>query len=194
MIHKRGAHLLWLIGLIATLVCLTGCAPDGSSNTQSRPARPQESSAASPTPSPEEYIRVRKEGWAIPDLAQCKVDSPRRKNESDKKELKKVYLTWYEPKEEISVIEHPLGGMPCPSEKAKKLRIRNIAVYDVGKRRFCVTVWTTRVPCVGESALLSVSPISYYDEDGDGVFETLDASESAIDSPSHIPKWVTAKR
>ena len=144
---------------------------------------------------PREPIRLVKEGgWEIPGLAQSRPIRPRETLKTRDRTVER-HWTLYEPGAEI-FMERPFeltAKQKAPGLKTEGLKISSIEEHDIEGRRYCYVVRTQEIlrdeatnarkyPATFEDFL-------YYDEDGDGKFETLEEGLSVMSRP-RIPEWV----
>jgi hypothetical protein len=138
---------------------------------------------------------IKEGGWLIPGLSESKVKEARRRYQGY--EGMEVYFTVLKPQRDIVTqftpeeLEH----------KARVLTFHNrhwlvddITQYDINHQVFCYMVSVSMVDLSGPDKTLvrymASTGIVYYDEDGDGKFETLDLGNNL--RPPHIPQWLQA--
>lgn len=134
-------------------------------------------------------IFVREGGWAIPNYGLTKQDSfvVTVKAEGDRKVRLKGAI--YDFSEEI-VTDEPLRELGYPKYR---IRYTKLFEYKIRGRVFCYKLLYSYVS-IGVDFFFA-----YYDEDGDGNFETLVIGEtvggvSIASNIPHIPEWVLADK
>lgn len=65
----------------------------------------------------------------------------------------------------------------------------DIDAYDINKRVFCYRTLAWNVPLEGEAGVSVVIYHTYYDLDGDGIFESWDV-EDLLQKPLKMPQWI----
>jgi hypothetical protein len=125
-------------------------------------------------------------GWQLPDLSQFKIREPRHQTKMLPDKPVKVYETIYDPTDSDRVVMiYPLSN----ESKSFETEILQLTVYDWNERTFSYVLQTTPYAPPGGARVTTVSYFSYYDEDGDGKFETLDTT-ALRRNPLHTPEWV----
>ena len=147
-----------------------------------------------PTIEPERLIN--EAGWEIPGLRGA---SPLRPPELQRTRDRTIqlYYTYYEPVGKTLIQRVFMSRRKPKAEEAqwtsKGLKISLIEEHVINGRTFCyrLTVYeifqdnVTGIPRYSAN----LETLLYYDEDGDGKFETLEEGLSYF-APGHIPKWV----
>jgi hypothetical protein len=137
-------------------------------------------------------------GWEVPGLVQSRIVTPRTLMRSKTQEAIPVYVAVLEPEEEAVVdtnLYKLLDGKTIYIVPMK-FSITRISQYDVDGRIFCYTVFVVRVFADPESksqAYGGQSSLTYYDDDGDGRFETLEQGNIRQLNNPRIPKWAQQK-
>ncbi|MCM3873652.1 MAG: hypothetical protein ND895_23445 [Pyrinomonadaceae bacterium] len=161
--------------------------------------RLMEEIAKSDLPPPVEPRRILNEaGWEIPGLAVSrKLRPPELRNTRNR--TYELYITLYEPEVEAFLKRpFPSREKPKPEEsnwKSQGLKIRLIEERVVNGRKYCYAITSDEIfQDETNQPRYSNGPemLFYYDEDGDGKFETL---EEGLDYfwLGHIPAWVLQK-
>jgi hypothetical protein len=196
-------HFLLLAILIA-LSIIIGCRPNVSNGSQlavKADAEKTETEQIMPSNDGKKFEKA--EGWEIPFLSSSVVKAKRRGNPDSKgKQSAVIAYVDYEPPSEV-LTEDPLKevvGTPNFSYKSLGLlKVTSIREFSVNNRKFCYQVRFQRASVNKETGSRSYGGslffYSYYDEDGDGKFESLVIDEvnnsgiSAFGLVGHIPKW-----
>lgn len=145
---------------------------------------------------PREPVRLVKEGgWEIPGLAQSRPIRPREVVKTRDRTVER-HWTLYEPEVETFLERpfEPAAKQKTPGLKTEGLKIIMIEEHDIEGRKYCYVVRTQEI-LRDEATNARKYPTSfedflYYDEDGDGKFETLEEGLSIMSRP-RIPEWVT---
>ena len=137
-------------------------------------------------------------GWEIPGLAQARMLRPPELQQTRDRSLQ-LYFTYYEPEVE-TFIKRPFPSRlkPKPGQAdwiSKGLKIALIEERVINGHKFCyrLTVYEIFHDKTGSPKYTdNLETLFYYDENGDGKFETL---EEGLDyfGPAHIPKWALEK-
>ena len=142
---------------------------------------------------------VNEAGWEIPGLAQSRMLRPPELQRTRDRSIQ-LYFTYYEP-EVATFIKRPFPSRrkPRPEEAewvSEGLKVRLIEERVINGHKFCYKLdveemFHDRVTGLPKYTNYSET-LLYYDEDGDGKFETL---EEGLDyfARGHIPKWVLEK-
>jgi tetratricopeptide (TPR) repeat protein len=138
-------------------------------------------------------------GWEIPGLAQSSMLRPPELKRMRDRSIQ-LYFTYYEP-EVATFIKRPFLSRrkPKPEEAewiSEGLKVRLIEERVINGHKFCYKLDVEEMFHDKVTGLPKYTNYSetllYYDEDGDGKFETL---EEGLDyfARGHIPKWVLEK-
>lgn len=176
----------------AMMLTLMGCAHPNSKASQSAAATaPQKDVAAIPqvASSPDEQKVMKEGGWEIPGLAQGKVTQPRTVFRSSDVDGVRVYWAWLRPEAQEGE-EFIIEDAYFSADERKTLRlipgeqaVMKIARYDVGERVFCYQV------TIHPKGIGAMNALVYYDEDGDGRFETVERGSVLPSFVPRIPQW-----
>jgi len=138
-------------------------------------------------------------GWEIPGLAQSRMLRPPELQRTRDRSIQ-LYFTYYEPEVETFIKRpFPSRRKPKPEEAewiSEGLKVRLIEERVINGHKFCYKLDVEEMfhdKVTGLPKYTNYSEILlYYDEDGDGKFETL---EEGLDyfARGHIPKWVLEK-
>lgn len=138
-------------------------------------------------------------GWEIPGLAQARMLRPPELQRTRDPNVQ-LYNTYFKPEME-TLIRRPFPSRRKPKPEQARwisqgLKVSLIEERVINGRKFCyrLTVYeifhdsATGLPRYSDN----LETLLYYDEDGDGRFETL---EEGLDyfARGHIPKWVLGK-
>ena len=142
---------------------------------------------------------VNSEGWEIPGLAQSRMLRPPELQRTRDRTIQ-LYFTYHEPEIETFIKRSfPSRRKPKPGEAewvSEGLKVRLIEERVINGHRFCYKLDVAEIYHDKVTGLPRYTDYSetllYYDEDGDGKFETL---EEGLDyfARGHIPKWVLEK-
>lgn len=138
-------------------------------------------------------------GWEIPGFAQARMLRPPELQRTRDRSIQ-LYFTYYEP-EVATLIKRPFPSRrkPKPEEAewvSEGLKVRLIEERVINGHKFCYKLDVEEMfhdKVMGLPKYTNYSEtLLYYDEDGDGTFETL---EEGLDyfARGHIPKWVLEK-
>jgi tetratricopeptide (TPR) repeat protein len=138
-------------------------------------------------------------GWEIPGLAQARMLRPPELQRTRDRSIQ-LYFTYYEP-EVATFIKRPFPSRrkPKPEEAewiSEGLKVRLIEERVIKGHKFCYKLNVEEMFHDKVTGLPKYTNYSetllYYDDDGDGKFETL---EEGLDyfARGHIPKWVMEK-
>jgi tetratricopeptide (TPR) repeat protein len=138
-------------------------------------------------------------GWEIPGLAQARMLRPPELQRTRDRSIQ-LYFTYYEPEVETFIKRpFPSRRKPKPEEAewvSEGLKVRLIEERVINGHKFCYKLDVEEMFHGKVTELPKYTNYSetllYYDEDGDGRFETL---EEGVDyfARGHIPKWVLEK-
>ena len=138
-------------------------------------------------------------GWEIPGFAQSRMLRPPELQRTRDRSIE-LYYTYYEPETEVFI--------PRPFESRRKrkpeeanwisegLRVQLIEERTINGHKYCYRLRVDEIfhdQSTGMPKYTNdLETLLYYDEDGDGKFETL---EEGLDyfARGHIPKWVLQK-
>jgi hypothetical protein len=134
---------------------------------------------------------IKKDGWTIPGLKQSEIKKPRHSNDSVSGQ--KIFFTVLEPKQDVITEFAPdTLQQKAPLLLNKKWLVDSITQYDINNRIFCYKVFLsivdTNVSGEVNTRYGASTAIVYYDEDGDGKFETLDLEDNL--ARPRIPQWL----
>jgi tetratricopeptide (TPR) repeat protein len=142
---------------------------------------------------------IRDEGWEIPGLAQARMLRPPELQRTRDRSIQ-LYFTFYEPEVETFIKRpFPSRRKPKPEQAqwiSQGLKVSLIEERVINGRKFCYRLTVYEIFHDKQTGLPKYSDnletLLYYDEDGDGKFETL---EEGLDyfARGHIPKWVLDK-
>jgi hypothetical protein len=180
-------NLLFIIITIFLLSDIVGCSSKGGdyllSNTISNPTEIKQ------IPSNGGIKFVKEKGWEIPDFSLSKKKEtyslPIEISESEKIT---VTVTNYEIENEDLVTDEPFKSINW--NNIGKIQIRELKEFSIKGHKFCYKIQANRI---GHGSLFY---FAFYDDDGDGVFETLLLDEkdksglSSFHLPPHIPSWL----
>lgn len=142
---------------------------------------------------------VRVKGWDIPGLSNARVSTPRKAVEVADRPQLEVYetvLTLPKPKtpDDLALADLPFYYVQMDNSTLKirerAVRVDSIRKYDYKGKVFCYDVMTTQYnedQSSGRGGLGPAWNVRYYDMDGDGRFETMEAITTAI--PIRPPDW-----
>ena len=174
-----------LVFLAVSVICISiGCSPKAAETMQTNTA----TYAANIKPlHSENGKRFEKEdGWEIPRLGSGRLEKEYFfQTTTDTGEKIKVAVTDYDTSSPDT--EEPFKSI---GQSLGLIHVRYVKAFAVDGQRFCYRVQANRV---GHG---SVFPFSFYNEDGDGKFETLLLDEKdekgavSFSSPPHIPRWI----
>jgi hypothetical protein len=142
---------------------------------------------------------IEDEGWEIPGLAQSRMLRPPELQRTRDQSIQ-LYYTYYEPEIE-TFIKRPFRSRrkPKPDQGnwiSKGLKVSLIEEHVINGHKFCYRLMVYEIFQDKQTGLPkyqdNLETLLYYDEDGDGKFETL---EEGLDyfARGHIPKWVLEK-
>jgi tetratricopeptide (TPR) repeat protein len=141
---------------------------------------------------------IRDDGWEIPGFASSRMLRPPELQRTRDRSIQ-LYYTYYEPEVETFIKRpFPSRRKPKPEEVewvSEGLKVRLIEERVINGHRFCYKLDVEEMfhDKAGRPRYTNYSEtLLYYDEDGDGKFETL---EEGLDyfAGGHIPKWVLEK-
>lgn len=144
---------------------------------------------------------INEEGWEIPGLLESKkiaIYHPQIQIGSGN--YVDMDLIEYRPASQI-VTEEPFRSLSeIPDSTVRsfgQINIYDIREYQINGHKFCYRVQANRMFINKETGISSQAGalffFSYYDEDGDGKFESLELDESGLSDPPNIPQWVWQK-
>jgi hypothetical protein len=140
---------------------------------------------------------VKEGGWDIPGFAQSRPIRPREIVKTRDRTVER-HWTLYKPGVETFMERpfEPTTRQKAPVLKAEGLKIVMIEEHDVEGHKYCYVVRTQEI-LRDEATNTRKYPTSfedflYYDEDGDGKFETLEEGPGVMSRP-RIPEWVMKK-
>ncbi|HEV8368374.1 MAG TPA: hypothetical protein VGQ39_10530 [Pyrinomonadaceae bacterium] len=153
---------------------------------------------------PQTRALTKRSGWNVRLLSNLKAKS-RAPIATDDESLQGIYATILIVPEEGILLEETAYPVEIDSQKQRvhlsPMSAHSAVKYDVDGRIFCYVV---SGPGVGISrisksekrvgALGCLSAFAYYDEDGDGRFETLLSLDSQASFTLHVPSWVNKWR
>lgn len=146
-------------------------------------------------PPPGEPVRlVKGGGWEIPGLAESRPIRPREIVKTRDRTVER-HRTWYEPVVETFMERpfEPTARQKAPGLKSEGLNIISIEEHDIEGRKYCYVVRTQEIfrdeTTNARKYTTSFEDFLYYDEDGDGTFETLEEGSGIMSRP-RIPEWV----
>lgn len=138
-------------------------------------------------------------GWEIPGLAQARMLRPPELQRTRDRSIQ-LYYTYYEPEVQTFIKRaFPSRRKPKPEEAdwiSEGLKVRLIEERAINGHKFCYKLDVDEIFHDKVTGLPKytnyMETLLYYDEDGDGKFETL---EEGLDyfARGHIPKWVLEK-
>jgi len=136
-------------------------------------------------------------GWEIPGLGQSKLVYPRKLVEFYSEKPVHLYLTGFKPEQEV-IVSVPLYYRLRENDAALVIRqeqasIISIVKYELNKKDFCYEVQVYLVSYNKETGVKGYGGqlgLRYYDEDGDGKFESYDMGSGNPPFIPKIPEWV----
>lgn len=140
-------------------------------------------------------VLIKKEGWQIPDMQQA---------ESTKTKAKPIEGVDYT----VEITRYPrvFGTLRAPADATAAMRLGDLNVQSVSEYRadgslFAYAFTVNRLYLDKETNRITGSEgvvmfYTIYDQDGDGIFETLGLNDKNFYSTMlpHVPKWVAVKR
>lgn len=137
-------------------------------------------------------------GWEIPGLAHARALRPPELQRTRDRSIQ-LYFTYYEPQETFIKRLFPSRRKPKPEEanwKSEGLKVSLIEERVINGHKFCYRLTVYEIFHDKQTGLPRytnyLETLLYYDEDGDGKFETLEGGLDYFAS-GHIPKWVLEK-
>jgi hypothetical protein len=135
-------------------------------------------------------------GWDIPGLEQSKMVYSRKLVEYYGDKPIRLYVTAYEPKREV-IISVPRYYSLRENDaalviKTQKASIIGISKYEFNNKAFCYGVYAQFISYDEKTGIGGYSAkivLHYYDEDGDGKFESYDKGTEGSLYPPKIPEW-----
>ena len=186
---ERPYYITWALSEVGHLRAKTGQTLDGEAaklleeivNVKLAPPR-------------EPFRSVKEGGWEIPGLAQSRPIRPREIFKTRDRTVER-HRTLYEPGVE-TFMERPFetaAKEKAPGLKTEGLQIIMIEEHDIEGRKYCYVVHTQEIlrdeTTNARKYATSFEDFLYYDEDGDGTFETLEEGVGVTSRP-RIPEWV----
>ena len=142
---------------------------------------------------------INQAGWEIPGLAQARMLRPPELQRTRDRSIQ-LYYTYYEPEVETFIKRpFPSRRKPKPEEAewtSEGLKVSLIEERVINGHKFCYRLTVDEIFGDKVTGLPKytnyIETLLYYDEDGDGKFETL---EEGLDyfARGHVPKWVLEK-
>ena len=139
---------------------------------------------------------IKKEGWKIPGLAQSRIAGYRRAFAAHGEAPVQIYVTAFKPIREI-VVNTSLYSFPEDGEtlviRQLPISIRSIVRYEVGGKAFCYSIqgvealYNKRTDTGGYGGEYG---FLYYDNDGDGKFESFEIGGHILPFTPKVPTWV----
>src|SRR5947209_2657307 len=129
-------------------------------------------------------IYKRAAGWNLPNLSKFDVEESRHEVKIRTDRSAKVFETHYLHKYPGQVMNFPPDDRP----DAFRIRVSEVWEYDVNGHKFSYKVLETPYAEPGHE-VGTVGYLIYYDEDGDGRFETVDGGD--WNKPLHVPEWIS---
>ena len=134
-------------------------------------------------------VFIKESGWIIPNSNLRKASTVSFKVKVQDERKVKLKVTYYDFQDDI-VTNEPLTSLGIVSDK---IRYQKISEYKIKDKIFCYKISFS----YDSSAVVSF--FSYYDEDGDGKFESLVVDEiingrSSFFNVPHIPQWLLKKK
>lgn len=126
-------------------------------------------------------IITNSEGWKLPDISKLTIENKRTKFRQNKNSPK-IYETTYETND----FEFPDIDFDGNIKFDRKIVIHELTVFDINKRVFCYRM----LACATEVGV--VWYITYYDLNGDDIFESWDIAQD-LRKPLIIPQWAVKK-
>lgn len=201
------SHLVWLALLL--LFTMGSYCSRGMGHNQTIQGETQTKGASKITLSGDGKSAINEDGWEIPALASFnkRRTATLEEKTGDGKSVK-INLTEYiqNPSAEV-ITEEPFKSIsagPDPSWKSiGSMSIIDLTEFDVNGNKFAYKLGVVRVALDTQRKVVeragSVFPLMYYDEDGDGKFETLILEEqnsrgtNGFNIAPQIPQWVLQK-
>lgn len=138
-------------------------------------------------------------GWEIPGLANAQTRRPPELQKTRDRSIQ-LYFTYYEPQVE-TFIKRPFPSRRKPKREEENwisqgLKVSLIEERVINGRKYCYRLNVYEVFQDKETGLPrytnQLETLFYFDEDGDGKFETLEEGLSYF-GRGYVPKWVFAK-
>lgn len=178
--------------------CVTGQVVEVPNNSNGKVVGDESKLIIKPiTSSDGSRVFVREEGWPILDLSSGKKTKFKEVAETKDGQRIKVDVTSFHLAPFV-VTDEPFASI---GDKMGKVEIGAVLEFKARNRVFCYKFQVNRVTVYENTNTVrsssgSVFFYAYYDEDGDGKFESLVLDEigrsgySSIANPPHVPKWV----
>lgn len=144
---------------------------------------------------------LRSEGWAIPQISWEKGQKTTKEIETDNKRKIKTDLT------EVDLHPFLVTAEPFASigQNIGKIQIQTARAFAIRDQVFCYKFLVNRVEIDDQTNAIRSSSgslffFAYYDEDGDGIFETLYLDEigklgvPSFYDPPHLPVWTWQRK
>lgn len=189
--------LIAVMHMICVASCFSGRAEKRSSGAVTpTPERLSASDRQTDFVQVDKQIFVRKDGWKVPEIPWEKGQKTIQQTKSDRGKQVGIELVEIEP-HPFPVISEPLGESEGGS---RKIQIQNARAFSFRNQIFCYRFLVNHVKVDDDAKVFSsigaLFFFSYYDEDGDGIFETLYFDEPgptgtpSFFAPPHLPKWI----
>lgn len=142
---------------------------------------------------------IKEDGWEIPGLAKSKIMLPRRAfQDYSEKPVSQLYVTEFKPIGK-AVAAIPIYFIRKDGEeivtRQQQITVKSIEKYDVNKKAFCFIVSGIGISHdkkTGQGGYAGGFSFVYYDNDGDGKFETYElAADTTPPFVPHVPEWVS---
>lgn len=140
--------------------------------------------------------RVKNEGgWNIPDLKNLKTITSRTRFYFSKSPLLPSYIVIFAPQQEVKIFPNYfviLDDNKTLQVKTQEMAIEEVRQFDVDHHIFCYAIQAVGIVSMRDEfkGYGGRFGVFYYDEDGDGTFETM---EYGLHTYPHIPEWVINK-
>lgn len=199
---KRLEWDIWVSILLFSVMnfALIGCAPGGNGIS----AGPNDSAGAESLPpnsaqiqkSVDGKVYLRKDGWPIPSLSGAKKDEEFERILDSQGRSVTISGTTFLMQHPFPITKEPFASI---GYNFGKIQIHKILEYRTPRGVFCYKFEANRVTVEeGSNRIVSTEGVifsySYYDEDGDGIYESLYVSETdksgRISNVPHIPQWL----
>ncbi len=203
IVNFKSVKLFILVALIAIGIISCGC--DDPISTGSGP---KANARNTPTVSPQAIQRsdggatyLRSDGWPIPPFGEAKREEFNISTTTTDGKSVKVHVTIIQTDDLSLYIDNPLHLIDIGLEK---VRVNKVKEFRTPTGIFCyrflvndayVNEGTNKLQTRG-----ALYPYSYYDDAGDGVFESLVISEKdrngskGFQNEPHLPKWAILSR
>lgn len=205
IIKKLGPTAIYL-KMFALAVAIVGCGSGDPTTTTA--SGPDVRGQNTPTVIPPTIRRlengktfVRADGWPIPSLGEAEREEFATSIMTSDGRSVEVHSTVIRTDPLPLYVENPLYLIDIGAEK---IRINKVKEYRTSAGVFCYRFLANDAIVDENTNKLrtrgALYPYSYYDEDGDGVFESLIISEEdrnrrkGFEIEPHLPDWVSGKR